>query len=803
MKLYYVDRKTQIKHFTDLSFLEQYEETNSLSLRVPAKENFVVQFALLPEKETEIREIHISGHPEMYCLNTQIVDKFGKSFQKAVELKKQTIQPLFFILPANPQNAHKREEIKIHFVTDCGENEVTLAVNYTDDYVENGGYNDLQRLSRLNWLNSSRFLNEEVVPPYTVSIVNNGTIQILGREIQIGENGLPKAISYYFDEGINLKSTVQKSLFSAPMRFKIGNEAVTYEPVQYKQNKGTVNLVCKGCSASVEVLVEGVLHYEGFIDYRITLKSKENFTAENIALETTLHPDCAEYMNGLGAVGGKSHNLQYKWTSENHHDCLYVGTVNAGLRLKWKAENYQKPLVNIYYKNLPLVVPKTTWDNAGKGEIDFLKQADYAKIIAQTGVYPMQKGEERSFNFEVHFVPFKNIDYKKHYKVRYYHDNHLTDEIKDVREASKRNLTHMVVHHGNRVHPFINYPFVEVERLKHLVDYAKTQNIGVKVYYTTREHSNHMAEVFAYKALGDEIILRKKGKGYTWRGGTDKWLTEYFGETIIPAWKVTYRWGKYRNDPDVSFIVKPNSRLDNYYIEGLDWLVQNIGIKGIYIDDTAMDRTTIERARKVLQQTEGLIDMHMWNHEEDRAGNVSCMNLYTELFPFLDSLWIGEGYPYKKLSPEYLLTEVSGIPYGQTSQMLQDGGNPYIGMLYAMNNRYGWGVKKAHKIYRLWDDFAIQESEMRGYWHSQNPVDTGEENIKATVYIKKHEALLCLFNFSNDSKTVDLKIDVSKLGFTPKTFAEVKIGKDRHQKIQIEKPIRLQAKGGKIIYLRK
>ena len=90
----------------------------------------------------------------------------------------------------------------------------------------------------------------------------------------------------------------------------------------------------------------------------------------------------------------------------------------------------------------------------------------------------------------------------------------------------------------------------------------------------------------------------------------------------------------------------------------------------IYIDDTSLDRTTLERARKVLQKVNGLIDMHMWNHEEKRAGDISCLNLYTDILPFLDSIWLGEGFIYKNYSPEYMLSEVSGIPYGLTGQML-------------------------------------------------------------------------------------------------------------------------------------
>lgn len=802
MKFYYIDRKTKIKHFSDLSILKGRSPVTDLSLDVPAREDFVLQLAALPQGENEIRNISIQSPFPLTCINTQITDKYGNSFEKSVPLKENVIQPLFFVLTADENNSGKVLGAELIFYTELGETRLNLQVRFTAEKVVNRGYNDLWRLSRLNWLNSSRFLDKNPVPPYFAPVVKGDMVHILGRDIQIGENGLPARVSCYYDEGINLTDTAQKQLFQRPMCFLAEGEEVVYDNLQLTREEGCVHISAEGRSDRLNIGVKGTLYYEGFLDYTIAVTALRDFQTENIALKAFLAPDCADYMNGLGAVGGKAHDLTFRWNGEKHLDCLYAGAVNAGLRLKWKAENYRKPLINIYYKNMPLVLPETTWDNHQKGGVTFQKGKEAASINAHTGSFEMKAGETRSFHFELHFTPLKPVDYKKHYAVRYDHNNKLKNEKKEVDRAAKLRLNNLVIHHGNMVHPFINYPFIETERLKNLVDYAKLKNIGVKVYYTTREHSNHMAEVFAYKALEDEIILRKKGKGFEWPGGTAKWLTEYFGDEIIPAWKVEYRRGKYKNDPDVSFIVRPNSRLDNYYIEGLDWLVKEMGIKGIYIDDTALDRTTIERARKVLAQNGGLIDMHMWNHEEERAGDVSCMNLYTELFPFLDSLWIGEGYPYKDLSPDYLLTEVSGLPYGQTSQMLEGGGDPYIGMLYAMNNRYGWGVRNAQRIYALWDSFGIEESEMRGYWHSKNPIQTGNEAVRATAYLKRDKALVCLFNFSDEKVVVYPKIDHALLGFEARSARQVTIDKLQKEKsLSLEKGIKLKAKDGVLLLL--
>lgn len=806
MRIYNIDRKTPIKKFEDLSILKGLNEAKRCDFEMMSNELFVIQLAVISDRADVIRDIRYSGEVSVECINRDCVDKFGRSYTQDITIKGGEIQPLFFIVDAtkdmngNALDYAPKRKFSITIISDNADRHIDIVLNISKETLRNRGCDDLWRLSRLSWLNSRRFHVDEVSKPYTQPLVEKNVVKILGRDIVFNDMGLPEQIIGHYDESIRIFNE-NRQLFSKPMEFVTGENIIDVKR-DFKCGKSYVDVSASANTDSLEICVNGRVNYEGFLDYSIQITALKDCRLKNIALNTYLNNDCAKYINGLGEYGGRYKDIDFKWSNEKHVDSLYIGDVNLGMRMKWKAEDYVKPLVNIYYHNMPLAVPRTTWDNNAKGKIDLTKGSECTQLSASTNEFTLQSGEVRKFNFEIHITPLKPIDYKKHYSVRYSHNNGLKNEFKEIDRAKKKGLNNIVVHHGNMIHPFINYPFIEAHRLKNMVDYARNKSIGVKVYYTTREHSNHMAEVFAYKALGDEIILRKKGNGYNWKGGTSKWLNEYFGEEVIPAWKVEYRYGKYKNDPDVSFIVRPNSRLDNYYIEGLDWLVRNIGIKGIYIDDTALDRTTLERARKVLAFNDGLIDMHMWNHEEYRAGDTSCMNLYTEIFPFIDSLWIGEGYPYKKLTPEYLLTEVSGIPYGQTSQMLEGGGEPYIGMLYAMNNRYGWGAMTAPRIYKLWDDFGIQDSEMRGYWHTANPVTLQNDDIKCTVYIKEKSALVCLYNFSDDKKSFVLNIDNAKLGFVPKCMQRVKIESLQSKKsLHINDTITLKGKKGIILEL--
>ncbi len=801
MKFYLFDRKEKITQFEDLNILNNANKIHDFAeVTMSENEIFVFQIAVLSECDDIINRISTKGELEITCINTDVVDKFGNKRTQSVPLKRNNIQPLFFTAKAD-KIGKRRESSTITIETDNASYSFDILFNIVSDPVENNGYNDLWRLSRINWLNSDLYMDDNVVKPYISPSIIDDNLVILGRKIELGKYGLPKQIYSYFNETVEIENGIQKELFNKAPEFLIDSEPLPDGKTSKKLYNNRIECItlCENDDYCASVAL--TLRYEGLMEYSVKITPKRDFTAKDVSLDFYISPECSKLMHGLGKKASQAENLTFKWDNQKQQDSIYIGSVNCGMRVKFKAENYIRPLINIFYKNLPLRVPSETWDNNANGIIKVEKHNNYTHISALTGKFQFRKNETRDFIFEIHITPLKPIDYKKAFSIRYCHNNKLKDEIKEIDTAEKNGLTHVIFHQGNMIMPFINYPFYETDRLKKAVEYAKSKNIGIKLYYTEREHSNHMAETFVYKALGDEIILRKKGISHSWQKEVPQWLIDNFGEDIIPGWFVKYKHGKYKNDHDISFIVRPDTRLDNYYIEGLNWLVENIGIKGIYIDDTSLDRTTLERAKKVLQKTDGLIDMHMWNHEEVRAGDVSCMNLYTEILPFLDSIWLGEGFFYKKYSPEYMLSEVSGIPYGVTGQMLEGGGDLYLGMLYAMNNRYGWHYKNAVQMYKIWDDFGITESKMLGYWHSKNPVKTNNPNVLSTVYLKNSEALICFYNFSNKSEVFNLSINKELLGFKAENAFEIRFGKRRKKIKNIFKQFKLGKRKGIIIKL--
>ena len=63
---------------------------------------------------------------------------------------------------------------------------------------------------------------------------------------------------------------------------------------------------------------------------------------------------------------------------------------------------------------------------------------------------------------------------------------------------------------------------------------------------------------------------------------------------------------------------------------------------------------------------------------------------YAEFFPYVDKLWFGESFQYNRMSADQWLIEVSGIPFGLMGDMLQGGGNRWLGMVYGMTARMPW-----------------------------------------------------------------------------------------------------------------
>jgi hypothetical protein len=163
-----------------------------------------------------------------------------------------------------------------------------------------------------------------------------------------------------------------------------------------------------------------------------------------------------------------------------------------------------------------------------------------------------------------------------------------------------------------------------------------------------------------------------------------------------------------------------------------------------------------------------LMDFHSGNAFQPAYGLNSPANNCMEVFPYVNSLWLGEMYDYKTTSPDYWLIEICGIPLGLYGEMLDGCGNPFRGMVYGMSTRYYGGCKPMN-IWKLWDYFGMTGSEYVGYWDEANPVKTGNKDVLASVYLKKDKVMVAIGNWTDADQSISLDIDWEKLGMNPAT----------------------------------
>ncbi|MCG8520779.1 MAG: DUF6067 family protein, partial [Pseudomonadales bacterium] len=411
-------------------------------------------------------------------------------------------------------------------------------------------------------------------------------------------------------------------------------------------------------------------------------------------LEIPFKSEVARYMMGMDLPGcAVPQKHKAKWNGP--HDSFWMGNADAGIWCELRGEDYAGPLLNLYHPEYP-----ESWFNGDKGGFKIERNSDEVNAIVYSGSRNLEQGEELEFEWSMLLTPVKDVNSESQFVNRYYHnggdpypgDEELESGVKIVN-----------LHHANNYNPHINYPFVAADSMKWFVDEMHKKGQKVKIYYTIRELTNYTTEIWALRSLGDEILGYGRGGGYPW-------LREHLVNGYRPQW---YQWFPDKS-ADASIVNAPgDSRWYNYYIEGLKWMVENFDIDGLYLDDVSYDRRTVKRIRKVLDSTKPgcMIDLH-----SNTGFSKGPATQYTEFFPYMDKLWFGESFKYNEMSPENWLVEVSGIPFGHMGDMLQGGGNRWLGMCFGMTTRLPWSSDKVkadpRPVWKIWDEFGIEEAEM-------------------------------------------------------------------------------------------
>ncbi|GGE53262.1 hypothetical protein EV200_102404 [Pedobacter psychrotolerans] len=759
------DRMYPIKMQNDLPYRWIQKGTQKNFSGVASRgENYAFQLGVFAMKDLQQISVSFSdlksktgkmiSKKYINCLNTNGTSYDNKPLVQTVNVASGKVQPIWITVNIPENTTAGIYSGKFTVKSNGNSKVIDVRISVTNQILADAGVGTPNKQTRLTWLNSTLAQANTVVAPYTPLTVNGNVISLLGRKFEINADGFPKQIQTFFNSEMTAYTEKPNNILYEPIHFHFYNTPKTQEKFAASnfqitsKEAGTVKWTASNTSPNLQMDVEGALEFDGYVHYVVKVTALKDVNFSNVDFHIPFEKNSTKYLMGLGEKGGlRPDTVKWKWDVANkNQDAVWIGNVNAGLYYNLRDENYIRPLNTNFYLQKPLLLPKS-WGNDNKGGIQINVKGSSMLADSFTGARSMKKGDVLYYNFNLLITPFHLIDTDFQWENRFYHKYGDLDSIKST------GATVVNIHHATPINPWINYPFIEWKKMKNYVDDAHTRGLKVKIYNTVRELSNHAYEWPALRSLGTEVYSPGKGGGFSW-------LQEHLDSNYIAAWFVP-------EIKDAAIINSGMNRWHNYYVEGMNWLVNNVGIDGVYLDDVAFDRVTMKRIKRVLTQNHhpGIIDLHSANQYNKNDGFNNSAILYLEHFPYLNRLWFGEYFDYQKNSPDFFLTEVSGIPFGLMGEMLQDDGNPWRGMIYGMTSRLGWSDKSDPKpLWKAWDNFGIKGSEMIGYWSDNCLVKTDHSKVLATVYKKQGKTMIALASWAEDDVQVNLIIDWNKLG---------------------------------------
>lgn len=805
MKIFALDRSTVIEDFTDMSILEGMVDRKRFYFECSRHEYFIVQLLLLPDYTTDKLDImpgpltskagSVKGM--ITCFNTEGINNLGERFTKTIAVEEGVLQPIFIGCDFS------RSEVGEHKVTiKIGKEYIQITFTLNDDLIFNEGTDDKTTLARLKWLNSTLAKNIRITEDLEALAVGTRSINFIGKTVNFGSNGLIDTVDSYYGKSGSIQPEVQSNLFYQPMEFNIDGARLGYARFKLVGKGNVAFLSSEGRCQGLKAEISTDIFYEGAMDYTIKVTALKDFVTQNMSL--SLFYDSPEFIVGLGARARKVEgNKKIKWDAKENQNEVFMGKINTAARVQFVGNKPSKTVVG-YFNEFPTALPDT-WYNDGRGSLEILKTDKGAVLKANTGRVILPAGDTYVLKFSIHLTPFKPINLKKALTLRIGRDQIETTYDKMINRANKDGLTYLNITYGGEANPYLNYPFPYIKAIAALSRKLHDKGLGLSLSYNLRETSTQSREIYAYKALGDELLLRSRNRN---NESSDE--VKAIGDDVIVDKIVRYNAGKRKGQSDQAVICTPSSRMDNYYVEGINYFIKNADIDAITMRDASVERETMERIKKIMGQIKGIpgiIEMQISDQFNDKCGYANSLNYYTDVLPFMDKVWLDGSFDKTVTSPKELLIEASGIPYG-IAVAAPENASIIKCLLYAMLPKYGLTQDTSiglSKTYKILDEFDIGKAEFYGYWDDKNPFVVDNNKVKCSCYKNGEDMLVVVYNFSEKKARFDMGIE-TKLGYTSvgkKVYSPRIPGEQRFKLIKIGKPRKLKANTGILFVISK
>lgn len=792
MNVYYIKNPESIPAAVDAAYLSTIKPVKTLSVKASRYRYQVVRLWVYTEYGlkgalidiTPLKsETDVLDKSACTCLNTQGCGADGVRIDKAYDIKPSCLQPVVLGMDLSQAKLQKYTT-----VLNIGPCKVNINVDVKDTPVFNDCADGNSFAGRLKWLNSRLMRDKSVAKGFEPVVLDGAEMRFTGKTVKFATNGLFENANSYFDLSNNITEEVQKTLFFRPMEFIVEGQKFKYARPRLETLENVAAIYAEGKSEAFQIVTSAVIGYEGAFDYTVKLKANKDAIVPSVNLNMYF---ASHSLNaGLGLEGGAFRPVEWKFNPAVNQDSMYIGDVNCGACVKLKANNYSRPLSGKNYALKPLVLPEDSWANYGAGTVSVYDSDEGAVFSANAGKFVVPKGAELTFRFEIRLTPFRPIRIKRQFAIRPYQPTFQSEGLLD--DASERVCNYVNLISGGDFSPYTNNPFMNEKALKLFVSDAHNANIGVNLQYAPSPVSAHASDVDILRRLGDDVLIKTEdGRELAARKGFRGALHD--GE-----------------NPDVVFAATPDGRMDNYFVEGVNYLVKECGIDGIYLSDGNICRDTVERVRRIFDRKTGLagiIDLGIVNDFKGERGLSSALNNCTEILPFVDKVYARKGFDFSR-ERDYLLTEVSGLPYGVTAEAVA-GVNPVLAILFGMTVRYS-AIKETKdedtcfELHRVLDEFGIGDAIMKGFWDDTNPMTADKKDVSITTYINDGKMLAAIYNFGDTKVEFDIGVNPRK-GFTStgKKFVLPSIkGLQKKKKYNLNSSLSLGKRSGMIIIIK-
>ncbi|MFA6111364.1 MAG: glycoside hydrolase domain-containing protein, partial [Candidatus Latescibacterota bacterium] len=154
----------------------------------------------------------------MRCINTGGADWLGRPLRFELTIPPGTVYPLWcgVQVPVDAPAGEYRGTLTL--CTASGSTAVEVVLQVVDEVLADAGDRDLWRQARLRWLDSDRDLDEQTVGPYPPIVVQGRTLGLLGREVHLGDLGLPDRILTRFDASVQRADAEPEEILAGPIR---------------------------------------------------------------------------------------------------------------------------------------------------------------------------------------------------------------------------------------------------------------------------------------------------------------------------------------------------------------------------------------------------------------------------------------------------------------------------------------------------------------------------------------------------------------------------------------------------------